>query len=470
MTLRPFLLLLLLFALEGCSLAPKYCRPSLDTPTEWRQPVEELADSSNEGWWKELGDPTLDALVNEALANNQDLQVTIARVDTFVHKLGVVRSKLYPQLSAVGEAEREKISKNAPFALPGTDPLTNAFSLVLKAAYELDIWGRIRSASKAALENLLSEMQTKRTVILTLVTSVANSYIELLQFDQELKVTLETLVSRQESYRLAKIRYELGLTSFLPVDQALSEVESAQADVIRLQTLIPIQEDLICTLIGKPPQVIERKGVLEDLYLSPLIPACLPSELLCQRPDILAAEHKLEALNARIGVAKANFFPQISLTSEYGIESAELRTLLSSSSNLWQYGATILQEIFTGGRLTSALRLSEAQKREGLHQYISTVLQAFQEVDDALITHKKSLENIVIQKKRVETLSEYLKLSTLRYNDGQTDYLTVLDAQRQLFSAEIEYTQAHGQSYTTYVNLYKAFGGSWIPSVPSCHN
>ena len=470
MTIIPLLIFLLLLTLEGCSLAPKYCRPSLDIPTEWRQPVEELADDSNEGWWKELNDPTLDALVTEALENNQDLQVTIARVDTFVHKLGIVRSKLYPQLSAVAGAEREKISQNAPFVLPGTDPITNAFSLILKAAYELDIWGRIRSASKAALSNLLSEMQTERTVILTLVTSVANSYIELLQFDQELKVTQETLISRQESYRLAKIRYELGLTSFLPVEQALSEVEAAQANVIRLQTLIPVQEDLISTLIGKTPQSIERKGALETLYLPPHIPACLPSELLCQRPDILAAEHTLMATNAQIGVAKANFFPQISLTSQYGAESAELRTLLNGPSNLWQYGASIFQEIFTGGRLTSALRLSEAQKRKALHQYISTVLQAFQEVNDALITHKKSLENIRVQKQRVKTLAEYLKLSTLRYNDGQTDYLTVLDAQRQLFSAEIDYTQAHGKTYTTYVNLYKAFGGSWIPDAPSSNS
>ena len=463
-------LLLLVLALQGCSFAPKYCRPTLDTPTEWRQPVDEITTHSNECWWKEINDPNLDSLVCKALENNQDLQVAIARVDAFVAKLGIVRSKLYPQLSGVASADREKVSENAPFFSPGANPLTKDFSLILKATYELDIWGRIRNSSHAALEEVLSQMETQRTVILTLVTSVANAYIELLQFDQELFIIQETLISRQESYRLAKIRYDLGLTSYLPVDQSLSEVEASQADGIRLQTIIPLQEDLICTLIGKASEPIERSGELKNLYLPPHIPACIPSDLLCQRPDILAAEHTLQAANAQIGVAKANFFPQISLTSEYGSQSTELRTLLKGPSNLWQYGATILQEIFTGGRLTSALRLTEAKKRGALHQYLSTVLQAFQEVNDALITHKKSLENIAVQKKRVGTLGEYLKLSTLRYNDGQTDYLTVLDAQRQFFSAQIDYTKAKGSTYTTYINLYKAFGGSWIPALPSTNS
>ena len=460
------LILATILSLQGCSLAPKPCPPCVDTPTAWREPTEEVSTASHAFWWKELGDPKLDALVNEALENNQDLKVATARVDAFVHKLGIVRSKLYPQLSGLATADREKISQSAPFSLPGMNPISNSFSLILKAAYELDIWGRIRSASTAALENLLSEVQTQRTVVLTLVTSVANSYIKLLQFDQELVVTQETLASRQVSFHLAKTRYELGLTSFLPVDQALSEVEDSQSDVIRLETVIPLQEDLICTLLGKPSEPIERSSHLKDLILPPHLPSCLPSQLLCQRPDILTAEHTLYAANARIGVARANFFPQISLTAEYGAESNELRTLLKGPSNLWQYGATILQEIFTGGRLTSSLRLTEAQKREALHQYISTVLQAFREVNDTLITHNKSLENVIIQQKRVETLSEYLKLSTLRYNDGQTDYLTVLDAQRKLFSAQIDYTKAQSKIYTTYVNLYKAFGGSWIPEVP----
>lgn len=444
-------------------MAPRYCRPTIETPSEWRTPTVNAGNACYNHWWKELNNPTLNTLVEEALASNQDLKVAVARVDAFVHKLGIVRSKFYPQISAVADAGREKVSENAPFSQPGIHPISNAFSLILKGTYELDLWGRIRNASDAALENLLSEVENQRTVVLTLITSVANAYVELLQLDLELKVTKETLASREESYHLALIRYELGLTSFLPVDQAQSEVESSQADAIRLETLIPLQEDLICTLLGKTSQTIPRPQNLESINLPPNIPAYLPSKILCQRPDILAAEHTLKAANAQIGVARANFFPQISLTGEYGAESSELRTLLNGPSNLWQYGANILQEVFTGGRLTSSLRLSEAQKREALHTYISKVLQGFQEVNDALITHKKSLENIVVQRKRVETLKEYLKLSTLRYNDGQTDYLTVLDAQRQLFAAEIDYTKAHGKTYTSYINLYKAFGGSWIP-------
>lgn len=453
---------LLLLTLCGCTLAPTASPPAVDTPTTWREPIENPT-APQAFWWKELGDPTLDGLITEALENNQDLKVATARVDTFVHKLGIVRSKLYPELSTLATAERQKASQNTPFSLPGTNPIANTFSLILKAAYELDLWGRIRSSSEAALENLLTAAENRRTVILTLITSVATSYIELLQYDQELAISQETLASRQESYRLATIRYELGLTSLLPVEQSLSEVETSQADVIRLETVIPLQEDLICTLLGKPPEPIARTHTLHNLTLPPKLPASLPSQLLCQRPDILAAEHTLYAANAQIGVARANFFPQISLTAEYGGESNELHTLLKGPSNLWQYGATILQEIFTGGRLTSALRLSEAQKREALHQYIATVLQAFQEVNDALISHTKSLENVAVQRKRVETLTEYLKLSTLRYNDGQTDYLTVLDAQRQLFSSQIDLTEAYTKTYTTYISLYKAFGGSWIP-------
>ncbi len=448
--------------LASCTLYPKYSRPEMAVPAEWRIPTEEAADVSNVCWWKQFGDPVLDHYVDEALANNQDLKTAIYRVEEFVAKLGIARSYLYPQLSGSAAAGRDKLSTTLQPIQPGVDAISDSYTLLMNASYQLDIWGKIRSATDVALANLMAQIEARRTVVLTLVSSVARTYIQIRELDQELLVSQETLKTRVVSYDLAKTRYELGLTSEMQVQQSLSEVESAQVELDRIRIAIALQEDLLCVLLGKPPTYVERGKILAEILQPPSVPVALPSQVIGQRPDILQAEQNLIAANAKIGIARAEFFPQISLTGTYGVEGSEWNSLFTKPSTVWAYAANLLQEIFTGGRLTSNLKLTKAQKLSLLHEYENTILNAFQEVNDALISHKISLEIVKEQKERVNTLAEYLRLATLRYDDGLTDYLTVLDAERQLFEAQLYYAKSQGEVFFTLIDIYKSLGGGWV--------
>lgn len=457
------LCLLFLVPLSSCTLYPKYARPQMDSLNTWRVPADETCCTSTDAlWWKQFNDPVLDGLVQQALENNQDIKVAIERVNEFIALLGISSSQLYPQIQANGGAERQRISATANSIPPGTSPVGNLYSMILNASYLVDFWGEVRSQVDASYHDLQASIEAQRTVVLTIVTSLASTYIQLRQFDKQLIISQATLKDRQEAYRLAVIRYDLGLTSEIQVEQAISEVESAQVEVENLQIAIPQAENLICVLLGVTSMPIERGLTLDQICMPPKIPSYLPSEIVNQRPDLRAAEQNLIAANARIGVAKAKFFPQFSLVGSFGSESPALSTFLKESSSLWSYGFTVLQEIFTGGRLTSGVKLREAQMRASLHEYLSTILTAFQEVNDALIAHKMNLEIVETLKIRVDALRKYLYLSNLRYIEGQTDYLTFLDAERQVFRAELDFAQAQGNSFVSLINLYQALGGSWV--------
>ncbi|MBU6383148.1 MAG: efflux transporter outer membrane subunit [Verrucomicrobia bacterium] len=453
----------ILLFLVSCTLYPKYVREvEFAMPSDWRIEFCEMNELGNVNWWRNLGDPVLDGYIQEALGANQDLQVAIATVDAFAAQLGVVRSQLFPQISGSGSAGRAKVSQTTEQLLPGEPAINNAYDLVLNASFQLDIWGQIRSAVDAAKAQLYASIETRRTVVLTLISSVASTYVLMRQFDEQLRIAKETKAARDESYRLAVIRFELGLTSMLPVDQAKSEVEDAQTTIDQIAIQVALTEDLLCFLMGKAPMTPERGKLLGEIYMPPCVPAYLPSELLNQRPDILAAEQQLIAANAQIGVARAAFFPNFSLTGQYGAEGTTWHNLFTKPSSIWEYGINLLQEIFTGGELTNQLRFTEAQQREALHQYQSTILNAFKEVNDSLISHRISLDLERDQKIKVDTLKDYLRLSWLRYQNGLVDYLTFLDAERQFFRAELAYTEAQAQSFTTLIDLYKALGGGWV--------
>ncbi|MCF7806167.1 MAG: efflux transporter outer membrane subunit [Simkaniaceae bacterium] len=455
-----FLILLLLFT--SCSFKPKYERPEMAIPSQWRTPSDIAPQDSNVAWWKELNDPMLDRYIEEALAYNQNIKQAVAVVDEYIARLGIVRSQLYPQIQGQAGAMREKMSETL-ISLPfGITPISNVFDLILNASYEVDIWGKIRNASDAAQSQLLASIENRRTVVLSIVSAVAAAYIDLCSLDMQLNISKQTKTSREESYYLAIVRFELGLTSKIQVQQALSEVESADAAIIDLEREIALKEDLLSILLGKPPQSIERGKVLSQLAMPIKIPTYLPFDIMSQRPDVIAAEQSLMAANANIGVAKARFFPDLSLAGAFGTETSALDSLFKGPSSVWQYGATLLQEIFTGGRLTSGLRLSRAQKMQMLHNYEETILNAFKEVNDALIAHEKSLELVDVQRDRTFTLAEYYRLANLRYQDGQTDYLTFLDAERQYFNAEIDYAKSLGNSFLTLVDVYKSLGGGWV--------
>jgi multidrug efflux system outer membrane protein len=454
-------LLLATLFLSACNLSPRYERPQQPLPTSWRVESDQSSTLVNARWWESLGDPVLDSLILSALENNKDLQVAVWSVCEFYAQYQMVRSALLPQIDVDASAMKELLPV-LTFFPQGFNPVTPVYSFDFNLSYEIDFWGQVRNASKAAYSQFLAQVENRRTVVLTLVSAVASTYFFLRQLDLELLISIQTFESRKESLNLARDRFEGGLTSEIEVTQQASAYQEARAQMKVFETLIAKQENLLSILLGRPPGEITRGKTLYEFNLPDQIPTGLPSELLERRPDILQAENLLIAANANIGVARAAFFPQFSLTGLWGGGSFELKELFSKSSRTWQIGTSMLQQIFTGGKLIGQLRLSEAQQKEALFKYEQTILTAFKEVDDALIAHKNAKELIKIYTAQVGDLKEYLKLSWLRYYEGQTDYLNVLDAERDLFAAQLTLAQTEGSLFLTLTDLYKALGGGWV--------
>lgn len=454
----------------ACNLEPHYERPYPPLPCAWRVPTNDESTCANERWWEWLGDPVLNDLILQALSNNKDLQVAIWRVCEFVAKYQIALAPLYPNINLTGTAIKEKFPSSITSLFPADtfNPIASDFTFSFTFSYELDFWGQILSGAHAAYEQGLAQLENRRTVVLTLVSTVAQVYVTLRRLDAQLAIANKTLETRRESLTLARYRFEGGLTSDMEVEQAKSTYEEALASVTNLEREIPIRENLLSLLIGESPTDIIRGKAVNEFTLPPLIPAGLPSDLLVQRPDIVQAEEELIAANAEIGVARAAFFPQITLTGFWGGESMELRHLFSGAARAWQFGANLLQPIFTGGQLTGQLREAEAIQQEALFHYQQVVLNAFREVDDALISHTQAKELLEVEKRRVAALQIYLDLAWLRYYEGQNDYLTVLDAERHLFRAQLDLAAAQGDVFTTLVDVYKALGGGWVIDADRC--
>lgn len=454
--------MLLLLCLSSCVFRQTYQRPPVAMPEQWRIDTDEASTLTNFRWWEQFDDPVLDQLIFLALKNNNDLKVAIARVDEYYGRLGVISSELYPQISADGFQQRTQLPLDT---VPPTLPLYrrfNTYQALFYAAFEVDIWGRLHSASDAALAELLAQIETRRTVVLTLVANVASSYIQLLQYDKQKEISIATAKSRQESEKIAKVRYEEGLTSELEYRQAQSETLSAIIAIKELENLIAEQENLISILIGQAPDTIPRGRALDGLKRPPCIPAGLPGDLLNQRPDILEAEEILSSTVSRIGEAKAAFFPDLTLTGFYGNQSPHLSRLFSSHALTWQYQTDLFQQIFTGYRLESQLYIAYAENREALFAYFQTILFALKEVNDALVSHKTELELIEILSKQVSVLEDYRRLAKLQYDNGQIDYLTYLDSERRLFEAQLNFARIQSESFLSIIELYKALGGGWV--------
>jgi multidrug efflux system outer membrane protein len=331
----------------------------------------------------------------------------------------------------------------------------------LGVSFELDLWGKLRNATEAARAQLLATEENRRTVILTLVSQLANSYVQLLDLDQQLAVTRATLQTRSESVRINGLRFRAGLTSELDYQQAVAEYQNAAVQVPLLERQIGQQENAISLLLGRNPGTISR-GVSLDRLAMPQVPGGLPSELLERRPDIRGAEQQLIAANALIGVAKAAFFPSISLTGLFGVASTDLSDLFKGPSKTWQFAGALAQPIFTGGALTGQLQIAEAVQKQALLNYQQTIQTAFAEVDDSLIAVSKLRQQLKDEEAQVKALQRNLDLATLRYQNGYSDYLTVVDADRNLYSAQLQYVQSQGDLFSAMVSLYKAMGGGWI--------
>jgi multidrug efflux system outer membrane protein len=443
----------------GCAVGPDYERPEIDSPQGWRIEYAEAANVVNTAWWEQFNDPVLNDLINTALEQNRDVRIAAARVEQFAANLKITRSEFFPQLGYGLSGSRDK---TPPGLLPlGTDPVTETYQATINAGWELDVWGRIRRASEAGRAQLLAAEEGRRTVILTLVSSVATSYVTLRSLDRQLEIARSTVQTRRESVDLFEKQFRGGIVAELQLSQARSEYEQALAAVPALERQIGQLENALSVLLGRNPGPIPRGLSLDELAF-PGIPAGLPSDLLERRPDIRQAEQNLIAANARIGVARAEYFPRISLTGLAGFVSGDLSELFNSENETWGAGANALGTIFTGGRVSGGVQQAEAGQKEALQRYLQSLQIAFREVNDALVETQKTREEQEAQGRRVSALETYARLAQMRYDNGYSSYIEVLDAQRSLFSAELNYVQSQSGVFVGLINTYKAMGGGWV--------
>ena len=449
---------------SSCVLHKRYVRPCIDAPESWRLPTDESSVIANIAWWDRFNDCVLNGLIQEALENNYDLRTAIASVQQYWAQYKEVRSQLFPQITGSGSDSRQEASLASltPFPVPGLKRTTNLYSLYLNLSFEIDVWGKLVSETEAALAEYYAQIETRRTVVLTLVGAVASGYIDLRLFDKQLEIAKKTQEAYKEKYDLVNERFLGGLISEMEVKQQQALLDGAIIQVHELEIQQQQQENLLCVLLGRNPGPIQRGLSIDQLILPLDVPAGLPSQIVEQRPDIINAEEQLVAANANIGVAMADAFPQFSLTGLYGNSSLELHNLLTGFARTWQIGTSFLQSIYTGGRITAQIEQADAQYVEALNQYYQVVLSAFAEVDNALIGLQKSKEILIANKDQVQALMDYLELAELQYDNGQTDYLNVVDAQRDLFASELDYAQAEANCFLFIINLYKSLGGGWV--------
>jgi multidrug efflux system outer membrane protein len=447
--------------IAGCMVGPNYRRPEIQAPTAYRDLSEspqqaQAASYADLPWWQVFQDPKLQELIRTALAQNYDLQLATERINAARAQVAITRSNLFPQLQGSGTASR------------GRDRTTlsdyHFLTASADATFQLDFFGRLRRATEASRAQLLATEEARRTVILTLVSDVASDYFALLQLDLQLQITRETVTTQEDSVKLTKFRVDHGVATKLDVLQAQQVLDTANAQIPDLERQIAQEEDAISILLGDYPQGVPRGRPLVEQTLPPAVPPGLPSSLIERRPDIREAEQNLVAANAEIGVAKAQFFPQISLTGSGGGifgRSSAFSSMMASHFGVWSYGAQVSQPIFTGGALTGNLRLAESEHQQALIAYRQAIQRAFGDVSDALIGYEKLHQVRARQEDTVADLQESVRLSNLRYRGGTTTYLEVLDGQRSLFSAELSLAQARGSEYQSLVQLYRALGGGW---------
>jgi multidrug efflux system outer membrane protein len=448
----------------GCTLGPDYRRPAVPTPDAWRSATEGAGSLADLAWWELFRDETLQALVHETLDANKDLRIAVARVAQARAQLGFTRSAQFPQVDGNASAETRRISEVGAVPLPGNvDPESGLYRTTLDLAFELDLWGRLRRGTEAARAELLDSEETRRTVVLTLVGDVAQAYFDLLDLDHELDIARRTTGARRNAVELIGRRFREGITSELDLRRAEAELASTAATVPDLERRVAQTENRISVLLGRNPGPVTRGRPIEDQAAPLEIPAGLPSALLERRPDIRGAEQRLVTANARIGEAKAAFFPQIFLTGFFGVESASLSDLFSGPARIWSFGPTVTLPIFNAGRNRARLDGAEARRTEALAQYEQAVQQAFREVEDALVAHRKAREVRLEQEALVAASSRTLELARLRYVNGLATYLDVLDAQRQLFDAELTLSGIRRTQLVALVQVYKALGGGWSP-------
>ncbi|WP_426113889.1 AdeC/AdeK/OprM family multidrug efflux complex outer membrane factor [Pseudomonas sp. DSP3-2-2] len=454
------------FILGGCSLIPEYKQPAAPVAAQYPQgPAYSPAEAANvaaaeQGWRQFFHDPALQQLIQTALINNRDLRVAALNIDAYRAQYRIQRADLFPAVSATGSGSRQRVPAN--LSTSGESGITSQYSATLGvSAYELDLFGRVRSLSEQALETYFSSEEARRSTQISLVANVANAYLTW-QADQELlKLTQNTLKAFEESYRLTSRSNEVGVSSALDLSQSRTSVESARVSLARYQRQVAQDLNSLTLLLGSglPNNLPQAQPLSADLLS--LVPAGMPSELLQRRPDILQAEHELKAANANIGAARAAFFPSISLTANAGTISPDLSGLFNGGSGTWLFQPSINIPIFNAGSLRASLDYSKIQKEISVANYEKAIQTAFQEVSDGLTARKTFNEQLQAQSDFVAANQDYYRLAERRYRIGIDSNLTFLDAQRSLFSAQQSLITDRLSQLTSEVNLYKALGGGW---------
>jgi len=450
-------------ALTACTVGPRYKRPAVDVPTAYRGAGDtpnttQAASLADQKWWDLFQDQQLQQLIHTAIAQNYDVRIAAARILEAQAQLGITRSNQFPTVNAGAEAntQRNAASPLFPVATNGS-----AERMSLSAAWELDFWGKFRRATEASRANLLASEWARQQVISTLISNVASSYFQLRELDLELEISQQTLASRRDSLKLTQMLADHGATSMLDVRQAEQLVYTAAEQVPDLQRRIAQQENLLSTLLGQNPGPIARGMKLTEQPHAPQVPAGLPSSLVDRRPDIRQAEQQLVALNAQIGVAKAAYFPQITLTADGGYSSAALSSLFSGPAGFFSFGGALTQPLFAGGRIRNGVRLAEAQEDEAVLVYKQTIQRAFQDVSDSLVGYTKDQEFRKQQELLTAAAQDAAHLSDIRYKGGAASYLEVLTNQTNYFTAQLNLAQAQVNELNALVQLYRALGGGW---------
>ncbi|MGH8696225.1 MAG: efflux transporter outer membrane subunit, partial [Burkholderiales bacterium] len=463
--MRSLVVLALAAALAACSFAPKYERPPAELPQAWRSPADGTP-APGDRWWSLFDDPVLDKLVDEALANNQDLAIAVARVDEARALARVQESQQYPSVVGNAGVDRSRTSSRTDFFFPGVPVYSTNYRATLDVFYEIDLWGRLRNASAAARADLLATEAARDTVRIALAAEVVRSYSALRAFDEQVAATQRALALRTDALEIERSRAAAGLVSELDVRQLEGEVAAARALLPALERARAAEEGAAAVLLGRSPraiidETIARASGPDTLEPAVVVPPGLPSELLLRRPDLFAAEQRLLAANARIGVARAAFFPQISLTGYLGTEAGSLSNLFTGPAGIWQVAAGLTQPIFQGGRLFAEADAVEARQRQAVAQYQKTIQNAFREVRDAISAQARAREVYAAEGARVAAQREALKLAAARYRAGLVNLLVPIDAERRLLDAELNRIDALRVQRAAVADLVRALGGGW---------
>jgi outer membrane protein, multidrug efflux system len=453
----------------GCTVGPNYTRPATAIPATFRAPEplppSEAASIADLKWFEVFKDDKLQALIRTALQQNYDLRDAVARVEEARASLGIVRSNQFPSFGAGGAVNINRLSRDGATPIPAEllqSQNRNFGSAALQLlSFEVDIWGKLRRATEAARANLLGAEENRKAVVTTLVSDVATAYLTLRELDYALDISKRTLKTREESLALTKQRQTGGVATRLDLRQAEQLVYTAAQTIPVIQQQIEQRENQITLLLGENPGSVARGRALTEQVFPPEVPSGLPSSLLERRPDIRAVEQDLIASNAQIGVARAAYFPELSLSGFLGGQSTQLSSLFSGPHSAWSLAPQLTQPIFTAGRLKSNVQVAQAEHERELIQYEKTIQTAFTEVSDALIAHQRVRESREQQQALVDALEDRLRLAYLRYRGGVDTQLNALDADRDLFQAQLDLAQLRLEDILTVVQLYKALGGGW---------